>query len=185
MGAMSNGTPNGTDTNVLRSIVTDHFERIRELVHSLTDGLTPAVATWRPDPDANSMAWLIWHLSRVQDSHVAGLTDTEQVWISGGFQQRFGLPFPPEAHGYGQSSADVAAVRTDAGLLEAYHVAVHEACLTFASSVTAESLSRVVDTNWDPPVTAAVRLVSLLGDCLQHAGQAAYVRGMAGRAGIA
>ena len=31
---------------------------------------------------------------------------------------------------------------------------------------------------WNPPVTLGVRLVSVADDCLQHAGQASYVRGL-------
>ena len=46
------------------------------------------------------------------------------------------------------------------------------------ASVTAEELARVVDTNWDPPVTASARLVSIIDDCAQHLGQAAYLRGI-------
>lgn len=44
--------------------------------------------------------------------------------------------------------------------------------------MTAADLERVVDTNWDPPVTLGVRLVSVLSDDLQHVGQAAYLRGL-------
>jgi hypothetical protein len=171
-------------TQAVRDVFTDQFGRIRELVHDLTDGLTDTMGSYRPDAAANSIDWLVWHLSRVQDDHLAGLAGTEQVWTAGGWYQRFALPFPVEAHGYGQSSADVAAVRVPADLLEGYHAAVHDASLAYAERLTADELARVVDTNWDPPVTAAVRLVSLIGDCLQHAGQAAYVRGLAQRAGI-
>jgi hypothetical protein len=166
-------------------ILLDGFGRIAEETHAVLDGATREVLTYRPDADANSIAWLVWHLTRIQDDHVAGLAGTEQVWTSGGWYERFGLPFPAEAHGYGQSSEDVAAVRVPADLLQGYHAAVHEASLAYAESLTADELARVVDTNWDPPVTASVRLVSLIGDCLQHAGQAAYVHGLAERAGIA
>ncbi len=168
----------------LREIFTDHFGRIRELVQQLTDGLTDAGGTYRPDPDANSIYWLIWHLSRVQDDHVAGLAGTEQAWTARGWTERLSLPFPPEAHGYGHSSSDVAKVRVPADLLAGYHADVHAASLAYVGRLTAQELARVVDTRWDPPVTAAVRLVSLIGDCLQHAGQAAYVRGLARRAGV-
>jgi len=41
-------------------------------------------------------------------------------------------------------------------------------------------LDRIVDRRWDPPVTLGVRLVSIADDCLQHVGQAAYVRGCLG-----
>lgn len=178
------GTMTDDATRALRDIFIDQFGRIRELVQDLTAGLTDAVGMYRPDPDANTIDWLIWHLSRVQDDHVAGIAGTEQVWTAKGWHGRFGLPFPVAAHGYGHSSSEVAAVRVPADLLDGYHADVHAASLAYVDSLTVNELSRVVDTRWDPPVTASVRLVSLIGDCLQHAGQAAYVRGLAKRAGV-
>jgi hypothetical protein len=130
------------------------------------------------------MAWLIWHLTRVQDDHIADLLDQEQLWTAEGWAARFDLPFDTAATGYGQGEGDVAAVRCGADLLGGYHDAVHLRTLTYLSTVTEGDLSRVVDTSWDPPVTLAVRLISILADDLQHAGQASYVRGLALRAGL-
>jgi hypothetical protein len=171
-------------TRVLRDTYNDHFARVRELVQELTDGLSDQAGSYRPDTDANSIDWLVWHATRIQDDHLAGITGAEQVWTARGWYERFGLPFGPEAHGYGQSSAEVGQVRVPAGLLDGYHADVHAATLDYVGSLTVEELDRVVDRNWDPPVTAAVRLVSVIGDLLQHLGQAAYVRGLAQRAGI-
>ena len=171
------------DLRALRVLLTDTFGRVAELVADLTDGLSPDTAAYRPDPEANTIAWLIWHLSRIQDDHLAGLAGTEQVWTAQGWARRFDLPFPDSAHGYGHGAADVAEVRVSAELLAGYHAAVQQAWVGYLAELTAEELERVVDTRWDPPVTASVRLVSVLGDCLQHAGQAAYVRGLAQRAG--
>jgi hypothetical protein len=166
-------------TEHARQILTDSFCRVRELVIDLTDGLTEDVATYRPDPGANSIAWLIWHLGRIQDDHVADLAQVEQVWVE--WRERFGLPFGKRATGYGQGPAEVAAVRVSGDLLADYHGAVHELTMRYLDGITAEELDRIVDTRWDPPVTASVRLVSVIGDTMQHLGQAAYVRGMAQR----
>jgi hypothetical protein len=54
---------------------------------------------------------------------------------------------------------------------------VHARTAGFLRGLTDNDLDRVVDENWDPPVTLGVRLVSVLDDDLQHVGQAAYVRG--------
>jgi hypothetical protein len=170
-----------TDIGALRDLLVDSFQRVHELVQQLTDGLTEEAATFRPDPDANSAAWLLWHLSRVQDDHVAELAGVEQAWPS--WRDRFGLPFADDATGYGQGSAEVGQVRVSGELLAGYHADVHELCLRYVQGVTAEELQRVVDERWDPPVTASVRLVSVLGDALQHLGQAGYVLGLAQRAG--
>jgi len=169
------------DTDALRVLLLDAFGRIRELVESTTDGLTPEVASYRPDPDANTIAWLVWHLTRVQDAHLSELAGRPQVWTDQGFADRFELPFSRGATGYGQSSEEVGAVSVPADQLRAYQAAVDAVTTDFLGGVTPADLGRVVDERWDPPVTMSARLVSVIGDCLQHLGQAAYLRGLAER----
>ncbi|MFD3652111.1 mycothiol transferase [Streptomyces sp. 24-1644] len=159
-------------------ILADAFERIREAVHTAVDGLPPDDLNARLDEGANSISWLVWHLTRIQDDHVADAAGTEQVWLSQGWASRFGLPFAEDATGYGQSSEQVAAVRVDsADLLLGYYDAVHEQSVGYIRGLDGRALERVVDESWSPPVTLGVRLVSVLADDLQHAGQAAFVRG--------
>ena len=98
--------------------------------------------------------------------------------MADGWYDRFGLPFAPEEHGYGHSAEQVAAVQVETALLDGYHAAVHDRTIAYVATVDDDELARVVDEAWDPPVTASVRLVSVVGDCMQHLGQAAYVRGM-------
>lgn len=167
--------------DVLHDLLTDSFTRVHDLVGELTGSCSDAVLRYRPDAEANTVAWLLWHLTRVQDDHVAALAGVEQVWPA--WRDRFALPFDDDATGYGQRPEDVAQVRVDAALLAGYHEEVHALSLRYVGSVDADELSRVVDDSWDPPVTASARLVSVLGDCLQHLGQAAYVAGLAQRAG--
>jgi hypothetical protein len=160
-------------------LLAEAFGRVREIVHAVVDGLTPEHLAFRVDDDANSIAWLVWHLTRIQDDHVADVAGTEQVWTSQGWFERFGLPFDPGATGYGHSRDDVAAVRVDSGdLLVGYYDAVHEQTIRFVQRITDADLHRVVDESWDPPVTLGVRLVSVIEDDLQHGGQAAFVRGI-------
>jgi hypothetical protein len=165
------------DTAV-QELLRDAFTRLVEHVDELTDGLTDEVANYRPTPDANSIAWLIWHSARVQDIQLAGVAGVEQVWIRDGWVDRFGLDLPRNDTGYGHKAAEVAKVRAPADLLSGYYHAVHKFTLEYIASVTADELSRVVDTNWNPPVTASARLVSIIDDCAQHLGQAAYLRGI-------
>ena len=113
-----------TDEPAARTLLIDSFDRIRGLVADLTDGLTEEVATYRPDPEANSIAWLVWHLTRIQDDHVAALAGVDQAWPH--WRESFRLPFSARATGYGQTSDDVAAVRVDGELLGKYHCEVHE-----------------------------------------------------------
>ena len=162
-------------------LLTDTFGRIRDAVHEAVEGLTVDDLMARLDADANSIDWLVWHLTRVEDDHVAGVAGTAQVWTAAGWAKRCGLPFADSEHGYGHTSAQVAAVNLDAATLLGYHDAVHEATLQFLGPLTDADLDRVVDDHWDPPVTMGVRLVSVVADGLQHAGQAAFIRGILAR----
>jgi hypothetical protein len=162
-----------------QNLLRDAFTRVRDVVADLTDTLADEVATYRPDPEANSVAWLVWHLSRVQDDHVAELAGVDQVWAA--WRHRFDLPFAPDATGYGHSAAAVGQVRVGGKLLGGYHADVHAMTLRYLDLLSEVELGRVVDPRWDPPVTAAVRLVSVIDDAAQHAGQAFYVRGLAER----
>lgn len=160
-------------------LLTDAFGRIREEVHHVVDSLKPDELAYRVDAGANSVAWLVWHLSRVQDDHVAEVANLPQVWIEHGWAERFGLPLNETDTGYGHNSAEVAKVRVDSGeLLTGYYDAVYQLTVDYVSTLTDDDLPMIVDRSWDPPVTLGVRLVSVISDGLQHVGQAAFVRGI-------
>ncbi|MGI5219994.1 mycothiol transferase [Nocardia sp. CA-290969] len=166
-------------------LLTDAFDRIREAVHEAVDGLDRDALHYRPDPGANSIAWLVWHLTRVQDEHLAELTGTESLWTGRGWYERFDLPIDRQATGYGDTPAEVARIQAPAELLAGYYDAVHAHTRRFLGTLTEADLDKVVDENWDPPVTMGVRLVSVIADDLQHAGQAAYLRGVFTRSAAA
>jgi uncharacterized damage-inducible protein DinB len=160
-------------------LLADAFWRIREVTHEAVDGLTADQLAIRPDSQANSVAWLAWHLTRVQDDHIADAAGTEQVWTAAGWAERFGLPLEPSETGYGHDGRQVAAVEVgSAELLTGYHDAVCERTASYVRGLTDADLDRIVDEGWDPPVSLGVRLVSVISDDLQHAGQAAYLRGI-------
>jgi len=160
-------------------LLVDAFGRIRQVVHRAVDGLAPGQLAFRVDPEANSIAWLVWHLTRMQDDHLADAFRVEQVWTSEGWVGRFGLPFDPRDTGYGHRADDVAAVQVGSGaLLVGYHDAVREQTTRHVRQLEEADLARIVDRSWDPPVSLGARLVSVVADDLQHAGQAAFVRGI-------
>lgn len=160
------------------AVLRDGFGRIGDLVHGVLDGLGEAELTARLGPEANTIAWLVWHLTRVEDAQVADVAGTEQVWTRDGFVEQLDLPFDADATGYGQTPDEVGQVRVPGDLLRAYLDATRAATDAYLARLTDADLSRVVDEGWDPPVTLGVRLVSVLGDVLEHAGQAAFIRGV-------
>jgi len=160
------------------AVLVECFGRVRGLVHKVVQELSDDQLAARPGEQGNSIAWLVWHLTRIQDNHVADAAGADEIWVSSGWADRFGLPFSPRATGYGQSADEVGRVRASAALLTGYHDAVNEQTVRFVQSLGADDLERIVDESWDPPVTLGVRLVSVVSDDLQHAGQAAYARGL-------
>ncbi|TQS45818.1 mycothiol transferase [Cryptosporangium phraense] len=163
----------------VNDLLIELFDRIPDEVRVAAEGLTPEQLRWAPAEGANSVGWLIWHLTRVQDHHVSELLDADQVYLTGDFAGRFGRKADPSDTGYGHGPADIAAVRPEsAQALFDYYDAVHARTRSYVSGLTAADLDAVVDERWDPPVTLGVRLVSVADDDSQHAGQAAYVRGL-------
>jgi uncharacterized damage-inducible protein DinB len=164
-------------------ILLDAFGRIKEGVHEVVKGLGADELGFRSDNRANSIAWLVWHLTRVQDDHVAEVASMDQVWVAAGWAQTFGLHLDVWDTGYGHKPQDVGMVHASAEQLSAYHDAVYDQTVTFLKTLRDDQLDRVVDRRFDPPVTLGVRLVSVIADDLQHVGQAAFVRGLVKRGG--
>ena len=166
----------------VRELLEELFGRIPDHVHRAVDGLSAAELTEAPAPGVNTIGWLVWHLTRVQDHHVSELLEREQVWTTGPWPARFGLESDPDNTGYGHRADEVAQVRPDGPeVLIGYYDAVAARTAELLADLADGDLDRVVDERWNPPVTLGVRLVSIADDDIQHAGQAAYLRGLLGR----
>jgi uncharacterized damage-inducible protein DinB len=166
----------------LNEVLKDLFGRVNEHVHEAVDGLDGEQLTQQPWPGANSIGWLVWHLTRVQDHHIADLLGVDQIWVSDDWGPRFGISSDPHNTGYGHSATDVQTIKPEsAQALVDYYEAVESRTLDFIAGITAEALDRIVDKRWDPPVTLGVRLISIADDDIQHSGQAAYARGAVAR----
>jgi hypothetical protein len=166
----------------VNDLLIELFDRIPDQVHEAVVGLDADALTTTVAPGTNPIGWLVWHLTRVQDHHVAGLLDEEQLWVTGDWAARFGVGPDPHNTGYGHTADEVATIRPDGlEVLIDYYAAVAARTRAFLRDVRTEDLDRVVDRRWDPPVTLGVRLVSIADDDIQHAGQAKYLRGLLDR----
>ncbi|HWC10459.1 MAG TPA: DinB family protein [Acidimicrobiales bacterium] len=163
------------------SVYLELYGRIPAMARRAVDGVDLGRLTQPPAPGTNTIAWLVWHLTRVQDHHVAEVLEQDQLWVTGDWARQFGLDPDPSNTGYGHSPEQVASVRpARAEVLLEYLDAVDARTRSMLNELTPADLDRVVDRRWGPPVTVGVRLVSIADDSLQHAGQAAYVRGLLG-----
>lgn len=162
-----------------RDVLIDAYTRIQEIAHASAEGLDTEGLAYRPEADANSIAWLVWHLTRSQDSQVAPIAGAEQAWSTGDWAEKLGLDPALSNTGYGYTSEQVAAVRpASADALLGYLDFVSDRTREYLQTVDASELDRIIDTSYDPPVSVGVRLVSVISDNIQHAGQARFVRGI-------
>ena len=162
------------------AIVIDALGRIQNTIRRVLDGMTPDQLYYRPAENSNSTAWVIWHLTRVQDHHISDMGGLEQLWTSYGWHARFGMEADGKNTGTGHTPGDVAKIRPDAETLQSYYDAVYERTKTVLSSLTSEDMDRELDEpQYNPLPTIGVRCASIISDNTQHVGQAAYIKGLA------
>jgi hypothetical protein len=135
----------------------------------------------RLTPSANSIAWLIWHLSRWRDHMSAKIMGEPEVWIRDGWTDRFDLP--PTATGLGDSYDRVAAFRPERALLFEYFEAAHAAATDRISRMTPDDLMKPVEYVPNDLRPAWRCLIAMCGDSIQHTGQINFLRGLESDAG--
>ena len=160
-------------------LIADGLGRVNQLLRRAVEGVPAETLNRMPNPDSNSMAWLAWHLTRIQDDHFAGLEGGAQLWTSEGWHERFGMPPDDTNLGGGHTLEQVAAFRVESGdVLIAYNDAVYGRARRYLETLTDLDLDRELnEPQYTPLPTVGVRLVSIVSDNTQHVGQLCYLRG--------
>jgi len=167
----------------LPEFVEQLLDRVQGDLQLSLDGMTARELTFRPIPQANSMAWLAWHIARAQDVRTSHLIDSEQLWISDGWHARFGLSADPRETGRGHTDEQVATVRPrDAETLRCYCRAAHDRARAYVRSLPPDGARQVVASPEDGSgTTVGAILLRMVYGGLAHVGQLAYVRGLVER----
>ena len=161
-------------------LLADALGRIKGGLERALTGVSLEELHRLPQSDCNSIAWLAWHLTRVQDDHISSLASREQAWTDEGWHTRFGLEPDPSNVGWGHTPEQVAAFRSpDAQTLLDYHAAVMKRSTGYLATLGPADLGRVLnEPQWATSVTVGVRLVSVVNDGTEHMGQINYLRGL-------
>lgn len=162
-----------------RELIVDGYDRLSDLMKEALAGLSTADLDRQPHRDCNSLGWTAWHGTRVQDSQIAELMGEAQLWIRDGWHKKFKRPADPDDTGYGHTLAQVRAFKTPSARIQLdYSRATVERTKQYLASLNPSDLDRELDEPWQKPLpTVGVRIVSVLADCHQHAGEASYIRG--------
>lgn len=163
-----------------KDLVLDALGRVHRVLQRTLNGLTLDELHRQPHPESNTIAWLAWHLTRVQDVAISGLAELEQAWISQAWHAKFDMAADPDQDGFGHTPEQVTGFRVaSARVLLEYHESVLERSKTYVSGLSPEAFDRELNQpQFQPLPTVGMRLVSVISDNLQHAGQAAYLRGL-------
>lgn len=163
-----------------RELIVDGYERLPDLVEEALAGVRAADLDWPPRPGANPLGWTVWHLTRVEDGQIADLMGETDLWTGAGWHTKFGRPADHEDSGYGHTAAQVRAFRSPSAKVQLdYLRAVTERTKQYLARLSPADLDRELDEPWHTPrPTVGVRLLSILADCHQHAGEAAYIHGL-------
>ncbi len=161
-------------------LLIDGYGRVPEFLENVLDGLTRDDLDWQPGRDCNSIGWLVWHLTRQQDTQMASLMGETPLWTVNKWYDRFNRPPDPDDIGFGHTPEQVSAFKSpEARTLLDYNRAVVERSKQHIRRLSKTDLDRELDEPWFQPLpTVGVRLISILDDSVLHAGQAAYLRGL-------
>ena len=163
-----------------KDMVIDGYERIPGILDRALKDLTEKDLNWKPSSDTNSIGWLVWHLTRQQDAQMSDLMGEEQLWTKDEWYSKFGRQGEPEDVGFGHTPEQVAAFKSpDARTLLDYNREVVQRSKNYINGLSEDELGRELnEPRFQPLPTVGVRIISILNDSIQHAGQAAYVRGL-------
>jgi uncharacterized damage-inducible protein DinB len=140
-------------------------------------GLSPADLAWRPKPHSNSIAFLLWHLARVEDLWINRiLLAGKDLYETKGWYKKFGTPAADTGGGYDVAKLDAWPV-PPLSLLQDYAAAVRKATLAYLKSLTAPELGKARDFGWRKGTTGSA-LSHLITEVAEHSGQIGYLRGV-------
>ncbi|MGG5370295.1 DinB family protein [Enterococcus sp. AZ196] len=153
------------------------LDRAQERFEDTFAQMTTEEANEMPAPLIKSVIWLMWHTARELDMQISDLNGTEYLWTSAGWSEKFALDLPDDTEDYRHTPEEAAKVIvTDRQLVRDYLSASVEFTKQYLDKLDEGSLAEVIDTNWDPPVTRQVRIISAIDDAVMHSGQAVYTR---------
>ena len=155
------------------------LERNWGMVDRALEDVDDAVLGTQPNSQSNSMGWLLWHMTRIVDRFVhTWCQDDPQLWVKGGWSDKFGLEDDVNNKGQGWTEEQVAAWQLPTkNLLVGYYDAVKTAAREYIQSLSASDLERQLTLPPRPTASVGSFLGVMVYDNCVHGGQIAYLRG--------
>ncbi|WP_251006084.1 DUF664 domain-containing protein [Carnobacterium sp. ISL-102] len=161
----------------MTTIQVELLDRVQERFEETLDKMTVEEANKMPHPLLKSVTWLFWHNAREIDMQISDLKGEEALYTRNGWNKRFDLPLPDDTPEYKHTSEEAEQVTvSDKNLLSDYLDVSIKLAKDYLANLNEDTLDKIVDENWSPPVTHQARLISIIDDAVMHSGQAVYTR---------
>lgn len=157
------------------------LERNWGMVDAALTGLDDATLARCPTEQCNSMAWILWHMTRVLDTFVhTRLQAQPQLWIRDGWYGKFGMAADPDDRGVGWTTEQVRHWHPPTRDIQVgYYEALKQATRAYLGTLSyADMEVRRVIPPVPEPRTVAAALGQFTWDNVAHGGQIAYLRGL-------
>jgi len=153
------------------------LEENRDYIARAIKDLSPDELAWRPKPHSNNIAFLLWHLARVEDLWINRLIlGGKSMYETDGWYKKFKTPAQDSGFGYDQAKLAAWPVPTPE-LLQSYTAAVREKTLAFLKTTDEKKLDEPKDFILNK-ATVGWALSHLISEIGEHSGQIGYLRGV-------
>jgi uncharacterized damage-inducible protein DinB len=161
----------------VKEILIHTLEHSQRYINTTLDGLTQEEFGWSPNAECNSIAFIFWHIARVEDIIMNTIVQSgKEIYDTEGWQKKLGTPAKDIGYHYTLEQLHAWPV-PKLEVLQKYANAVRKKTLALIKSMPAEKLSEMPKNDLLPGSIG--HILSFMGiEIALHAGQMAYLRGM-------
>ncbi len=161
----------------VKDIILGSLQQSQGFLAKALDDLTQEEASWRPTSECNSIAFILWHLARVEDYFMSRVIQRQtETYEAEGWQQKLGTA--PRDMGFGYTVEKLQAWPVPKlEIIRGYHEAVRLKTLAFLESATPEKLAEVPRPDRSPD-SIGISLGHMATELALHISQIAYLRGV-------
>lgn len=160
-----------------KELILMSLEQSQGYLTKALDGLTQEEAAWSPEAECNSIAFILWHVIRVEDFFMNRVIQrASELYEAEGWQEKLGTPAKETGYQYATEQLRAWPV-PKLEVLRGYANSVREKTLAFLESISPERLSEVPRPDRSPDSIGA-SLSRMSTEIALHVGQIAYLRGV-------
>lgn len=162
----------------VKDFILHSFNESESALTKAVEGLTQEELIRQPQPGANHIAFILWHMVRVEDWFFHYMFQhVPQLWESERFYDKMNLPEDPRITGFGYTAEQVSSFPyVQLRDLMAYSKAVRAETIHYLHNLDSTKFDEIVKSRLFGEVSIGHLISHLLVELAQHIGQIAYIR---------